>query len=320
MDTLPIIDLSALRNSSLEKKQQLAEQVGAACRDYGFFYIKEHGIEEALQAELFESCGKLFGLPLDKKLNVDKRLSMANRGYEPLKNQTLEAGSPPDLKEGFYIGFDHDDSHPFVKSKRFNYGKNQWPTELPEVASVSSRYLNAMTPLAEELMSLIALSLQLSDDYFTEFCQDPSVTLRLLRYPPQPVKPLLNEKGCGAHTDFGGLTLLLQDQNGGLQVWSYKNNDWIDAPPIQGSYIVNLGDMIARWTNDNYRSTLHRVINKSGKERFSIPFFYTGHIDHKVSCIKTCLPIGESPKYVATTVEKYMIEMYQKTYGETIHE
>lgn len=314
--SLPIIDLSDYQQASHAQKQAIAEKIGNACREFGFFYITGHGVEESLQNRLFSESAALFDLPLEDKLRVDKTWSKANRGYEPLKNQTLEAGTPPDLKEGFYIGFDHDDEHPMVKAQKFNFGKNQWPNQRPNLKPVATDYLNTMTSLSEALMSLMALSLHLPEDFFHDFCQDPLVTVRLLHYPPQPVHPEENEKGCGAHTDFGGLTLLLQDDNGGLQVWSNKTQDWIDAPPIKGTYVVNIGDMIARWTNDQYRSTLHRVINKSGNERYSIPFFFSGHLDHEVKCIPTCLPDGESPKYAPTTVEKHMIDMYQKTYGD----
>ncbi len=314
-ETLPIIDLSGYQEATQTQKQELALKIGQACREFGFFYITGHGIDETLQSQLFNESTKLFNLPLESKLKVNKQLSKANRGYEPLKNQTLEAGTPPDLKEGFYIGFDHEDDHPLVKAKKFNFGKNQWPEDLPQLKPIATNYLHAMTSLCEALMSLMALSLNLPNNYFDDFCKDPLVTLRLLHYPPQPVNAQENEKGCGAHTDFGGLTLLLQDDNGGLQVWSHKTENWIDAPPIKGSFVVNIGDMIARWTNDQYCSTLHRVINKSGNERYSIPFFFSGYLDHEVKCIPTCLAENEQPKYAPTTVEQHMIEMYQRTYG-----
>lgn len=317
-NTLPIIDLSNLDTASQTEKQMLAKQIGQACQLHGFFYVTGHGIPAQLQENLFQQSKQFFGLPTSQKEKVHKKFSTANRGYEPLKNQTLEAGSPPDLKEGFYIGHEHDASHPLVQTKRFNYGANQWPQDVPDLKTIALDYIEKMSSLGEKLMGLLALSLNLEEDYFSDFCQDPLVTLRLLHYPPQPATPLENEKGCGAHTDFGGLTLLLQDELGGLQVWSQKDKNWIDATPIPGSYIVNLGDMIARWTNDKYKSTLHRVINKSGKERYSIPFFYSGHIDHTVSCLTTCLSENQTPKYAPTTVEKHMIEMYQKTYGKQL--
>lgn len=139
------------------------------------------------------------------------------------------------------------------------------------------------------------------------------MTLRLLHYPPaRPEEP--DEMGAGAHTDFGGLTILLQDDNGGLQVRDPHGKGWIEAPPIPGAYVVNLGDMIARWTNDRYVSTLHRVINRSGNERYSIPFFYTGNPDTMVECLPTCLAEGETPKYPPVTTLEHLRAMYARTY------
>jgi isopenicillin N synthase-like dioxygenase len=142
---------------------------------------------------------------------------------------------------------------------------------------------------AQLLMQGVALSLGLPEQHFAGFCHDAMTTLRLLHYPPQSPSAAPGEKGCGAHTDWGGLTLLLQDDNSGLQVWDQESNDWIWAMPVPGSYVVNIGDLISRWTNDLYRSTLHRVVNLSGNERYSVPYFYSGNVDHKIECIHQCL-------------------------------
>ena len=312
---LPIIDLTGFQTASDAEFESLAEKLGQACRESGFFYIVGHGVDRQLQERMFCEAQTFFSRPDAEKNQLNKQFSNANRGYEPIGNQTLEAGAPPDLKEGFYIGLEHGDDHPMVQAERFNYGKNQWPEEANDFKETAMTYIESLASLAETLMSLIAVSLKLPKDFFQSFCTDPLMTLRLLHYPPQPVSALPNEKGCGAHTDFGGLTLLLQDENGGLQVWGHEQNTWLDATPIPGSYVVNLGDMIARWTNDHYRSTLHRVINKSGTERYSIPFFFSGHPDHEVRCIPTCLAEGDVPKYPPITVEAHIREMYQKTYG-----
>ena len=312
--SLPLIDLTGLLGDDPRTRAAVAEQIGRACRDTGFFYIHNHGIDPALQAAVFQQAQRLFELPDDAKRALDKAASPANRGYEALRGQCLEADAPPDLKEGFYLGRELAPDDPRVLAGRFNHGPNQWPAVLPAFRPVMQRYHHAMTQLAERLMAGLALSLALPEDYFAPFCEDAMATLRLLHYPPQPANAAPGEKGCGAHTDFGGLTLLLQDDNPGLQVWHHTTQAWIEATPLPGTYVVNLGDMIARWTNDRYRSTLHRVVNRSGRERYSVPFFFGGNPDHRVACIPTCLAPGETPRYPSVTVEQHYREMYRRTY------
>lgn len=312
---IPIISISGLFSSLLEDRLNVAMQMKQACEDKGFFYIADHGVSKNLQHEVFEQSRQFFDLPKDEKEKIHKKNSIANRGYEPLKNQTLEAGTPADLKEGFYAGREYALDSKEVIARRFNHGPNQWPSQLPEFQLKMQAYLAELEVLAKYLMRGLALSLALDEYYFDDFCQDSLVTLRLLHYPPQPANPEPNEKGCGAHTDFGALTLLLQDQQGGLQVWDKNTENWIDAPPIEGTYVINLGDLIARWTNNLYKSTLHRVINQSGKQRYSIPFFFGGHPDYQVTCIETCKAPNEPALFEPTTVEKHHIEMYRRTYG-----
>ncbi|MFU8927737.1 isopenicillin N synthase family dioxygenase [Acinetobacter puyangensis] len=313
--TLPLIDVAALSSTNFEDRLAVAKQIRQACLDKGFFYIINHGISADLQQQVFQYSQQFFNLPLPAKEQINKNKSIANRGYEPLKNQTLEADAPPDLKEGFYAGREYAMDSEEVKNKRFNYGPNQWPEDLPQFKQVMMQYQQEVEALSIRLMRALALSLDLNEDYFDQYNQQAMITLRLLHYPPQPANPLPNEKGCGAHTDFGGLTLLLQDMNGGLQVWDHQQHIWLDAQPIAGSYVVNLGDLIARWTNDLYQSTRHRVINRSGVERYSVPFFFGGNPQHEIRCIETCLNEENFAKYPVTTVEKHHQEMYRRTYG-----
>lgn len=312
--SLPVIDVSGLTSADARDRKAVAAQLRAACLDKGFFYISNHGVPEALVEQVFAQAAAFFALPAEQKATVDKSKSKANRGYEPLQGQTLEAGAPPDLKEGFYIGPEHGADHPTVVAGRFNHGANQWPSQPASFRAVMLAYLDVMLALSERMMRGIALSLDLPEDYFAAYCADAMANIRLLHYPPQPAKAAPGQKGAGAHTDFGGLTLLRQDDVGGLQVWDRATDGWIHADPLPETYVVNLGDMIARWTNDRYRSTVHRVVNASGRERYSVPFFYSGNSAHEVACIPTCLGPGETPKYPPTTVEAHMREMYRKTY------
>ncbi|KAF1024535.1 MAG: 2-oxoglutarate-dependent ethylene/succinate-forming enzyme [Acinetobacter bereziniae] len=313
--SIPVIDVSGLFSTDIKQRIIVSEKIKRACEDKGFFYIKNHGISKLLQQKVIDQSRQFFDLPLHEKQLVNKSNSVANRGYEPLKNQTLEEGAPADLKEGFYSGREFVEDSDEVRKNKFNHGANQWPTQLPEFRDAMLNYQSQLEVLAKCLMRSLALSLSLDENYFDNFCQDSLVTLRLLHYPPQPSNPKPNEKGCGAHTDFGALTLLLQDKQGGLQVWDKSTDGWIDALPIEDTYVINLGDLIARWTNNHYKSTLHRVINKSGKQRYSVPFFFGGNPDYKVECLPNCRLEKEKSLFEPTTVEKHHIEMYRRTYG-----
>ena len=311
---LPIIDISGLSSPNPADRERVAALLRAACVDKGFFYIINHGVSEALVDDVFREAAGFFALPADQKAEVDKAKSSANRGYEPLRGQTLEPGAPPDLKEGSYVGPEHGLDDPRVIAGTFNHGANQWPAQRPSFRPVMMAYLDVMLDLAARMMRGIALSLDLPENYFAHYCSDAMAMVRPLHYPPHPAHALPGQKGAGAHTDFGGVTLLRQDDSGGLQVWDHAAGAWIDADPVPETFIVNLGDMIARWTNGRYRSTVHRVINTSGRERYSVPFFYHGNYAHNVECIPTCLAPGETPKHPPTTVEAHLREMFRRTY------
>jgi isopenicillin N synthase-like dioxygenase len=310
----PIISLAGMRSADPADRAAVAAAFRSACLDKGFLYIVDHGISSDLIDAVFAQTKRFFDLPAARKLDVDMGKSSCNRGYEPLRGQTLQPGAPPDLKEGYYIGTDLPADDPRVLAGLFNHGPNQWPADLPGWRETMETYFAQMTGLCRITMRALALSLELPEDHFEKFCDDPVVTLRLLHYPPQPGNPLPDEKGCGEHTDFGAVTFLLQDNSGGLQVWDERLG-WIDAPPVPGSFVVNLGDLIARWTNDRYRSTLHRVVNRSGHERYSVPFFFTGRAEHDVNCLPNCLAAGEQPKYRPTTAIGHLQEMYDRTYA-----
>ncbi|MCL6707686.1 isopenicillin N synthase family oxygenase [Pseudomonas sp. R2.Fl] len=313
---LPVIDISGLSSADPVERKAVAAALRSACIDKGFFYCAGHGIPQGLIDAVFEETRKFFAQPVEAKLEVEKsKRSKCNRGYEILGGQTLEAGAPPDRKEGYYIGLELPEDHPSVVAGLFNCGPNVWPHGLPGFRPTMLAYQAAMQELGNRLMLAIALSLDLPEDYFDGYQIEPLSTLRLLHYPPQRPDAPKNEKGAGAHTDWGAITLLLQDEVGGLQVFDKNEETWIHADPLPGTFVVNLGDAMARWTNDLYKSTLHRVVNASSRERYSVPFFYDGAPNFEVSCIPTCLKPGEEPKYKPTTVEGHIREMYARTYG-----
>ncbi len=303
MDRLAVFDMREIDAAAL----------GAACRGTGFFYVTGHGIDAALIDSAAAQMRAFFALPLAQRMAVSLAHSPCNRGYEAMQAQTLEPGMPPDLKEGFYLGSDLGPEHPYVRAGYFNQGPNQWPDGLSGFRPAMEAYFQALEALAARLMQAMARSLGLPADHFAAFCDAPMAILRLLHYPPQPPNPRPGEKGCGAHTDWGCLTLLWQDENGGLQVQS--GDGWIEAPPLPGSFVVNIGDMFARWTNGRYRSTVHRVINRSGRERYSMPYFFEGSPGAVVAALPGCVPPGEAPLYPPTTVSEHLAEMYRRTYA-----
>lgn len=312
---LPVIDVSDLCSSDPQRRRQVGEGLRRACLDKGFFYCAGHGVPQGLIDAVFAETKALFDQPVERKLAIEKSLSTCNRGYEVLGGQTLEAGAPPDRKEGFYIGVELPADDPRVEAGRFNRSPNLWPSDLPGFRPTMVAYFAALQELGARLMRALALSLELDESFFDPYCRDPLTTLRLLHYPPQRADAEAGEKGAGAHTDFGGLTILLQDEVGGLQVYDEERQGWIHADPIPGAFVCNLGDLIQRWTNRRYRSTLHRVVNASGRERYSIPFFHVGNPDYEVRCIPTSLRERDVPLYPPITVEDHLRAMYGRTYG-----
>ena len=261
--TLPVIDISA-------DPAQVAPRIEAACRESGFFYVTGHGVPEELIRRLDTASRAFFALPLDDKMEIAMaRGGPAWRGFFPVGAE-LTSGRP-DLKEGLYFGTELPDDDPRVRAGLPLHGRNLFPRRVPELGPIVLDYLDALTGVAQSVLRGVAVSLGLPADYFAAgYTANPTVLFRIFHYPPSP--PDDEGWGVGEHTDYGLLTLLAQDDNGGLQVRG--PDGWIEAPPIPGTFVCNIGDMLDRLTGGWYRSTPHRVRNVSGRERLSFPFFF----------------------------------------------
>jgi isopenicillin N synthase-like dioxygenase len=277
--TLPVIDVSALLEPAPPTRvADAARQIEAACRDSGFFYVTGHGVPQELIDRLDAASRDFFRLPLDAKMGIAmERGGRAWRGFFPVGDE-LTSGRP-DLKEGLYFGTELADDHPRVRAGVPLHGRNLFPRQVPELRAAVLDYIDALGGAAQAVLRGVAVSLGLDADYFaTGYTANPTILFRIFHYPPSP--PDTDDWGVGEHTDYGLLTLLAQDDNGGLQVRTPRG--WVDAPPVPGTFVCNIGDMLDRLTGGWYRSNPHRVRNVSGRDRLSFPFFFDPDFDAEV--------------------------------------
>lgn len=316
---IPIIDISSLvacaGNNFAEMHhvhQAIANQIHQACCDTGFFYIVGHGIDESLQSQLHQLSRQFFAQPLETKMQICMALGgRAWRGYFPVGGE-LTSGKP-DLKEGLYFGAELSEEHPSVQAGVPLHGANLFP-DIPQFQETVLDYMAAMTQLGHQLMAGIALSLNLPATYFHDrYTADPLTLFRIFHYPADP-NPNGDDLlwGVGEHTDYGILTIVNQDDCGGLQVKC--RSGWIDALPVPGAFVCNIGDMLERMTRGLYCSNLHRVRNVSGRDRLSLPFFFDPNFGVEVYPIELSQAIDDDvDRWDGTNVHKFC-----GTYGDYI--
>lgn len=287
---IPVIDLSDLPRGTdpsqydysrrldvcSHRVQEVAREIYTALSQSGVMYISGHGVPTLLQEQLMTCARAFFSLPLEVKREIAMhKAGLSWRGYFE-EGMELTSGRP-DAKEGLYLGEHHPKNHPLVIQKAPMHGQNIWPTQPEAFQEVFSLYFNHMKRLAECLMSLIAIGLGLPPSYFVHrFTSSPTCLFRIFNYPPHSWEDTYDEWGVREHTDMGFLTLLLQDQLGGLQMRALDGS-WINVPPLEGTYVVNIGDMLELWTWGRLHATLHRVKSPTKQSRLSFPFFYDPH-------------------------------------------
>ena len=293
---VPLIDLGSGSAS------QLARRIDEALCGAGFFGIANHGVPDAVVAAALDAGHRFFALPQSDKERWHIDGWPLKRGFDPIGWQALDPGQPPDVKESFYLGVEA-------------IGPNQWPDEalVPGFQAATQAYSAAMEALARRLMGLFEIALGLPAGHFDSFMRHPTCTTRLLHYPPQPALAAPGQIGCGAHTDWGALTLLAQDDAGGLQVQD-RSGAWLDVQPVPDTLVINIGDMMQRWTNDRWPSTLHRVINRhSGRDRWSIAYFFDLDAESSIAPLPSCVSADRPAKYGPITAGEHLIEMYRRT-------
>ncbi|KAG8045936.1 hypothetical protein GUJ93_ZPchr0008g12133 [Zizania palustris] len=291
-----------------------------ACLDSGFFYVVDHGISQELMDAVFAQSKKFFDLPIIEKMKLLR--NEKNRGYTPVLDEILDPKNQVngDYKEGYYIGVEVPEDDPQA-NKPF-YGPNQWPSDevLPKWREVMEQYHNEALRVAKSVAKIIALALNLEEDFFDkpEMLGEPIATLRILHYEGQVSNPAKGVYGAGAHSDYGLITLLATDDVVGLQICkdsSAQPQVWEYVAPVKGGFIVNLGDMLERWSNCIFRSTLHRVV-LDGRQRYSIAYFVEPSHDCIVECLPTCKSESNPPKFAPITCSAYLSQRYKDTHAD----
>ena len=296
--------------------ERLGAELRHAVENVGFYFIVGHGVSQTLVDRVFEATRRFHAQPLEDKLKL--RINAHNIGYLPIRGSVtrhskINEGNKPNVNEAFFAKRDLPADHPDVLAGLPFRAVNQWPADLPGFRETVLEYQGAMEQLALSLLPLYATALDLPADYFDAPFRDPMYTLRMSHYPQVDVVEE-NEFGLAPHSDTSFMTLLAQNRVPGLSI-RLPNGKWVDAPALEGSFLVNGGDMLRRWTNERFLATPHRVINRSGTERYAIPFFFDCNYRTVMACLPTCTGPDNPPRYESITYPDYMTWYRNLNYG-----
>jgi len=307
---IPVIDIAPIFTDDESAKRNVAAEIRTAAINVGFFYIRNHGIpDDAVEASR-QAADDFYAQPTDVKAKYDVNITKRHKGYVPIGGLSADP-TIVDLQEGYEVGIELPEDDPDFVAGSPLLGPNIWPVEVPSFQQNVYGFFEHAMELGKRLYRLIALALNLPENYFEPMVTKPCAQLRILYYPA--TDPKQAKIGIGAHTDYESFTLLWQNENG-LQVQN-RAGQWIEAPPIDGTFIINIGDMMMRWTNDLFVSTPHRVINSSGKKRYSMALFFAANHDTVVECLPTCQDESNPAKYPPTHFGYWIENMHSYSYA-----
>jgi isopenicillin N synthase-like dioxygenase len=306
---IPVIDMATLHEGTVGGARHVGRQLLDAAETVGFFYVRNHGIPQDLIARTDAVARRFFSLPFETKQEV--KVAPWHRGYIKVGEAKMHDNAKIDLKESFIWGGEvHPDD---AKTEAVNNlrGPNQWPGSVPEMRPTLNEYFDAANQCGRVLFRAFAANLGLDLDHFTQQFDRPITRGALVFYPPQPPDVGDDQFGVAAHTDYGCLTLVCQDPIGGLQVQG-RNGEWVIAHPVADTLVINIGDLMARWTNNQFKSTPHRVINRSGRERLSIAVFVDP--DYETTVVPVCRD-GALPLYAPVTCGDYIVSRFDASFA-----
>lgn len=318
-DQIPIINFKKAQTTDPVVRRTLADEIRDACINVGFFYVKNHTIPKDTISRAITASKQFFALPQEQKAALDIHKSSNFKGYTALLGENTNPENRGDLHEGFDIGWEEKEGGSGSALREGDgamSGSNVWPEGLEGFRETVLEYYHAAVALGQSLFPLFALALDLPEDFFDDKTTKPAAIMRLLYYPPQA--GVIDDRvvGIGAHTDYECFTILWQDDVQALQVLNNAGK-WVDAVPIPGTLVVNLGDQFARWTNDVFKSTVHRAVNRSGVERYSIPLFFGSDYDVKLEALPSCVDEQYPAKYEVVTAGDYVKSRLEATYAHS---
>jgi isopenicillin N synthase-like dioxygenase len=318
--SVPVIDLAPFRLGGEAERREVAQQIDAACTNIGFFTIVGHGVPEELVASTRQQAIDFFALPREEKMLVQRPPQKISRGYNWVGDRSLSyslgKAAPPDIQEAFAFGPEVGSAGASGETVSPMLAPNLWPDRPQEFKKTMLAHYEAMSTLASVVLRAMATALGMHDAYFTDKFDRQASVARLIRYPAVTEPPLQGQLRAGAHTDYGTLTLLRGDDTpGGLQV-KRPDGEWINVRPARNSFVCNIGDLMMRWSNDRWVSTLHQVAvpppDATPTDRISLVFFQMPNHDTVIRCFESCVRPGGGEKYPPTTVAEHYLGKVMK--------
>jgi len=324
---LPVVDISPFATGNAygtSAARESADLIDSICRRLGFLLVTGHGVADETKERFLDAMREFFALPAEEKELISIGRSAHHRGYVAMEAESLEGAlgdggdisrfRAGDLKETIDSGIEHGLNHPEVRAGTPLHGPNQLP-ELPGFREAWQSYFDEVTEASLRMQRGLAMALDLDPNFFEDLDGETMLHLRMLHYPPSDrVTPAPGQLGCGTHTDYGTITLLADDGVGGLQVQD-RSGEWIDVVVPHGHLVVNLGDLMAIWTNDRYVSNPHRVVNPIGRDRYSIPLFVTPPFHARIECLPTCRSADQPARHEPMVSGPYLLSRFDGTHS-----
>ena len=316
LEAIPVIDFGPYFEGDGTALGPLAAAVRTACEETGFFYLSGHGVPDDLVEETFEAARRFHALPLEQKLEL--KIDQYNVGYLPMnastqRHSTVHKATRPNENESFFVIHDRPLDHPDVLSGKPLRGRNYWPRDLPGFREQAMAYFDTMNALGQRMLPVFAVALGMPPEHFVPlFDEINHATLRMLHYPPTSAQE--NAFGQGPHTDNSFLTILARSEVPGLGV-RLPSGEWVTPPLLPGTFLVNLGNIMRRMSNDRFLSTPHGVIVEGNVDRYSLAYFHSPNPYRTVEVLPSCLEPGETSKYPPALYADLIMEFFRANYA-----